>query len=32
VSKIRNKAAGKIGTHELVYDRETGRYEDINAM
>ena len=32
VQKIRNKAAGKIGTHELVYDRETGRYEDANAM
>ena len=32
VQKMRNKAAGKIGSHELVYDRVTGRYEDTNDL
>ena len=32
IQKMRNKAAGKIGCHELMYDRQTGRYDDINDL
>eukprot|EP00798_Chlamydomonas_sp_ICE-L_P015373 gene15373-21457_t len=28
VLKVRNKTAGKVGVHQLRYDRSTGRYED----
>lgn len=30
VQKMRNKAAGKIGSHELLYEVETGRYSSLD--
>ncbi len=32
IQKVRNKAAGKVGQHELTYNRETGRYKDTDDM
>ena len=31
VQKMRNKAAGKIGSHELLYEVETGRYSSLDV-
>ncbi|GAX74798.1 hypothetical protein CEUSTIGMA_g2245.t1 [Chlamydomonas eustigma] len=32
VMKVRNKAAGKVGQHELIYERDNGRYKDANDI
>lgn len=32
VQKARNKAAGKLGEHKLIYDRETGIYTDSKTI
>ena len=32
VQKMRNKVAGKIGSHELIYNRQTGHYDDANDL